>query len=112
MSRFRNATANAAFAVLLSLFAATAVAGGAGPLEGTWGGADARGRAAQIIVAGDSVIGVYWIDDYRDAPNRVFLKAAHGSILRLPAARRPRCAPGPARASPCASRTAAQSRSV
>ncbi len=44
----------------------------ADPLEGTWGGADAEGRSAQVAIAGNSFIGVYWIDDDRDAANPRF----------------------------------------
>jgi len=72
VSRLRDVVVSAAFAVFMGLLPASAFAGGAGPLEGTWGGADAHGRTAQIIVAGDSVIGVYWIDDYHDAANPRF----------------------------------------
>jgi hypothetical protein len=44
---------------------ARAMAAGAGGFEGTWGGADGA-LTAQVIVAGGSVIGFYWRDDYVD----------------------------------------------
>ena len=75
MSRFHGAIASAALAVLLGVFSPLALAGAAGPLEGSWGGADAQGRTAQVIIAGDSVIGVYWMNDYHDAANTRF---SHG----------------------------------
>ena len=71
MSRFHGAIVSAAFAVFLGVFPPRALAA-AGPLEGSWGGADAQGRTAQVIIAGDSVIGVYWAHDYHDAANPRF----------------------------------------
>ena len=58
-----------ALAALLGLVASSALATGASPLEGTWGGADSQGRTAQITIAGDKVIGVFWGEDYHDAGN-------------------------------------------
>ena len=72
MSQLREVVAGAALAVFVGVFAAPTLAGGAGPLDGSWGGADAHGRSAQVVIAGDSVIGVYWIDDYHDAANPRF----------------------------------------
>ena len=71
MSRLNDIIVGAALAIFSGL-AAPAFAGGASPLEGTWGGADAHGRTAQVIIAGHSVIGVFWIDDYHDATNARF----------------------------------------
>jgi len=59
----------AALAALLGIAASPALATGATPMEGSWGGADARGRTAQITIVGDQVIGVYWGNDYHDAEN-------------------------------------------
>ncbi len=69
MSHWHDVVAGVAFAISAGVAAAPALAG---PLEGTWGGADAHGRSAQVVIAGDSVIGVYWIDDYHDAANPRF----------------------------------------
>src|SRR5260370_28199341 len=72
MSRSHDMIAGAALAVFAGVLAAPALAGGAGPLEGSWGGADPHGRSAQVTIVGDSVIGVYWIDDYHDVTNTRF----------------------------------------
>src|SRR5271165_5592621 len=58
-----------ALAVLLGFVAASAMATGASPMEGTWGGADAQGGTAQITIVGNKVIGVFWGQDYHDAEN-------------------------------------------
>jgi hypothetical protein len=55
----------AVFGFVPSLVLAT----GGSPMEGTWGGADAQGRTAQITVVGKKVIGVFWGQDYHDAEN-------------------------------------------
>ena len=57
---------------LLALFgfaASSALGTGASPMEGTWGGADAQGRTAQVTIVGNQVIGVFWGQDYHDAEN-------------------------------------------
>ena len=59
----------AALAALFGFVASSALATGASPMEGTWGGADAQGRTAQITIVGDKVIGVFWEQDYHDAEN-------------------------------------------
>lgn len=59
----------AALGALFGVLASPALATGATPIEGTWGGADAQGRTAQVIIVGDKVIGVYWGQDYHDAEN-------------------------------------------
>ena len=56
----------------LSLLLATPAL--AGPLEGSWGGADPQGRTAQIIVVNDDIVGFYWIDDYHDTRGAHFSK--------------------------------------
>ena len=58
-----------AMAALFVLVASSALATGTSPMEGTWGGADAQGRTAQITIVGDQVIGVFWGQDYHDAEN-------------------------------------------
>src|SRR5271169_5795952 len=59
----------AALAALFGFVTSSALATGASPMEGTWGGADAQGRTAQITIVGDKVIGVFWEQDYHDAEN-------------------------------------------
>lgn len=66
-------------AALFGLFISSALATGASPMEGTWGGADAQGRTAQITVVGDKVIGVFWGQDYHDAEN--LHMSRHGAQL-------------------------------
>jgi hypothetical protein len=44
----------------------------AGPLEGSWGGADTQGRTAQITVVGDEIVGFFWIHDYQDTTGAHF----------------------------------------
>ena len=58
-----------ALAVLFGFVASSAMATGASPMEGTWGGADAQGRTAQITIVGNQVTGVFWGQDYHDAEN-------------------------------------------
>jgi hypothetical protein len=58
-----------ALLALFGLAASPALGTGASPMEGTWGGADARGRTAQVTVVGNQVIGVFWGEDYHDAKN-------------------------------------------
>jgi|SRR5271166_208344 len=41
-----------ALAALFGFVASSALATGASPMEGTWGGADAQGRTAQITIVG------------------------------------------------------------
>jgi hypothetical protein len=59
-----------AFATALAAFAVTAPVLAQAPpprsFEGTWGGATGD-ETAQVIVAGDEVIGFYWRGDYVDA---------------------------------------------
>jgi hypothetical protein len=64
----------AALIALFGFVASPALATGATPMEGTWGGADAQGRTAQITIVGDQVIGVFWGQDYHDAENVRFAK--------------------------------------
>ena len=48
---------------LLALFGFTtssALGTGTSPMEGTWGGADAQGRTAQVTIVDNRVIGVFW----------------------------------------------------
>jgi hypothetical protein len=57
---------------LLALFgfaASPALGTGASPMEGTWGGADAQGRTAQVTIVGNQVVGIFWGEDYHDAKN-------------------------------------------
>jgi hypothetical protein len=58
-----------ALVALFGFVASSALATGASPMEGTWGGADAQGRTAQITIVGNQVIGVFWGQDYHDAEN-------------------------------------------
>jgi hypothetical protein len=58
-----------AMAALLGFVASSALATGASPMEGAWGGADAQGRTAQSTIVGNQVIGVFWGQDYHDAEN-------------------------------------------
>ena len=54
-------------AVLAALLGGFGVAkAGASPLEGEWGGLDARGATAQVIVTAGRVIGFFWGGDYRE----------------------------------------------
>ena len=66
---FYSLCRRAALAALFGFVASSALATGASPMEGTWGGADAQGRTAQITIVGDKVIGVFWEQDYHDAEN-------------------------------------------
>ena len=66
---FYSLCRRAALAALFGFVASSALATGASPMEGTWGGADAQGRTAQITIVGDKVIGVFWEQDYHDAGN-------------------------------------------
>ena len=44
-----------------------------GPLEGEWGGLDARGATAQVMVTSNNILGFFWGGDYRDTgPSRVY----------------------------------------
>jgi hypothetical protein len=44
-----------------------------GPLEGEWGGLDARGATAQVMVTSDKVLGFFWGGDYRETgPSKVY----------------------------------------
>jgi hypothetical protein len=63
-----------ALLILFGLVASSALATGASPMEGAWGGADAQGRTAQITIVGNLVIGVFWGQDYHDAENVRFSK--------------------------------------
>jgi len=65
--------------VVLGLIASSliAVASGAfaaaGPLEGEWGGLDARGATAQVMVSSGKILGFFWGGDYRETgSSRVF----------------------------------------
>jgi len=66
---FHSLIGRGALAALFVLAGSSALATGASPREGTWGGADAHGRTAQITVTGNQVIGVFWGSDYHDAEN-------------------------------------------
>ncbi len=66
---FRSLGQRGALAALFGFVASSALATGASPMEGTWGGADAQGRTAQITIVGNRVIGVFWGRDYHDAEN-------------------------------------------
>jgi uncharacterized protein (DUF2147 family) len=48
-----------------------ASAGDASDLDGTWGGVK-DGVTAQVIIAGGSVIGYFWRDDYLEAQSAKF----------------------------------------
>jgi hypothetical protein len=74
MHSFYSLIRRVALIVLLGLVASSALATGASPMEGTWGGADAQGRTAQITIVGNQVIGVFWGQDYHDAENVRFSK--------------------------------------
>jgi hypothetical protein len=44
-----------------------------GPLEGEWGGLDARGATAQVMVTSDNILGFFWGGDYRETgPSKVY----------------------------------------
>jgi hypothetical protein len=90
-------------AVLTALFPAFfAFAGlasaGEGPLEGEWGGLDARGATAQVIVTSGKILGFFWGGDYRDTgPSRVSERGGRidftfatgsASLLKTPAGAR------------------------
>jgi len=66
---FRRLKRRALLGALFGCVASLAYATGASPMEGTWGGADAEGRTAQITIVGHKVIGVFWGQDYHDAEN-------------------------------------------
>jgi len=61
--------------LLASIFvaAASGASAAASPLEGEWGGLDARGATAQVMVTSGKIIGFFWGGDYRETgPARVF----------------------------------------
>jgi hypothetical protein len=58
-----------ALVAVFGFVSSSVLATGDSPMEGTWGGADAQGRTAQITVVGKKVIGVFWGQDYHDAEN-------------------------------------------
>ncbi len=58
-----------ALVAVFGFVSSSVLATGGSPMEGTWGGADAQGRTAQITVVGKKVIGVFWGQDYHDAEN-------------------------------------------
>ncbi len=66
---FHSLGQRGARAALFGFVASSALATGASPMEGTWGGADAQGRTAQITILDNQVIGVFWGQDYHDAEN-------------------------------------------
>jgi len=66
---FRSLGQRGARAALFGFVASSALATGASPMEGTWGGADAQVRTAQITIVGNQLIGVFWRQDYHDAEN-------------------------------------------
>jgi len=44
-----------------------------GSLEGEWGGLDARGATAQVMVTSNNILGFFWGGDYQEAgPSRVY----------------------------------------
>jgi hypothetical protein len=100
MHSFRFLNRRGALMVLFGLVASSALATGASPMEGTWGGADAQGRTAQITIVGNQVIGVFWGQDYHDAENVRFQTMAGNSISQSTAGRRPLCVTRLAGASP------------
>jgi hypothetical protein len=60
-------------AALAAVFAAGAACAGEGALEGEWGGLDAHGATAQVMVASDKILGFFWGGDYQDAgPSRAY----------------------------------------
>jgi hypothetical protein len=71
---FSRSSCRGALVALLGFVASPALATGASPMEGTWGGADAQGRTAQITIGGHQVIGVFWGQDYHDAEHVHFSK--------------------------------------
>ena len=71
---FSSLIRRAALTLMFGVTASSALATGASPMEGTWGGADAQGRTAQITIVGNRVIGVFWGQDYHDAENVRFSK--------------------------------------
>jgi len=48
-----------------------------GPLEGEWGGLDARGATAQVMVTSDNILGFFWGGG--KPGRRAFTMAAGGS---------------------------------
>jgi len=65
---FHSLSRRGALFALFGFVASSALGTGASPMEGTWGGADAQGRTAQVTI-GNQVIGVFWGSDYHDAKN-------------------------------------------
>ena len=60
-------------AALATVFAAGAAYAGEGALEGEWGGLDAHGATAQVMVTSDKILGFFWGGDYQDAgPSRAY----------------------------------------
>jgi hypothetical protein len=57
-----------ALAVFATAFAVTVGFAHAaeGPLEGEWGGLDARGATAQVMVTSSKILGFFWGGDYRE----------------------------------------------
>jgi hypothetical protein len=74
MHSFSSLMRIGALTVLLGFEASSALSTGASPMEGTWGGADAQGRTAQITIVGNQVIGVFWGHDYHDVKKVRFSK--------------------------------------
>jgi hypothetical protein len=60
-------------AALAAIFAAGVAYAGEGALEGEWGGLDARGATAQVMVASAKILGFFWGGDYQEAgPSRAY----------------------------------------
>lgn len=66
---FYSLSRRGALLALFGFVASSVLGTGASPMEGTWGGADAQGRTAQVTIVGNQVIGVFWGEDYHDAKN-------------------------------------------
>jgi hypothetical protein len=54
-------------AALAAVFAVGAAHAGEGALEGEWGGLDAHGATAQVMVTSNEILGFFWGGDYQDA---------------------------------------------
>src|SRR5271156_6649349 len=81
MGSRRSATVALATALLVSAGRSYAVEG---PLEGEWGGLDARGATAQVMVTSNNILGFFWGGDYQEAgPSRVYDGGGRSEIAFL-----------------------------
>jgi hypothetical protein len=95
MGSRRSAVAALAAALVVSAGCSYAAEG---PLEGEWGGLDARGATAQVMVTSDNILGFFWGGDYRETgPSKVYAGGARieftfatgaASLVKTPAGAR------------------------